>query len=54
MEVDTVILLAIDVSFLSPLPENPSLLRLGMKAARSEAETELPSLEQETTGFNPW
>ncbi len=35
------------LSSLSPLPEIPSLKRLGMKAARSGAETEstLPELE---------
>jgi len=39
---------------LSPLPENPSLSRLGMKAARSEAEAESPLLFlAETTGFSP-
>ena len=38
---------------LSPLPENPSLLRLGMKAARSEAEAESPLPEPDTTGFSP-
>ncbi len=43
-----------DAVYLSPLPENPSLSRLGMKAARSEAEAESPQLFlAETTGFSP-
>jgi hypothetical protein len=38
---------------LSPLPENLSLLRLGMKAAWSEAEAESPLPEPDTMGFSP-